>query len=167
MAIPLTADSHLSMRPLVEDDMEFLWRLYSTTRDDIAQLPLSDEQKIQFLNHQFQAQHSHYQRYFSDANFDIVLSGETRVGRLYVEYGTTEIRIIDIAILPEFRGNGIGSKLLREILERAELEKMPVRLRVEPNNPALQWYTRLGFKKIADEQINWHLEWISSEGQQD
>ena len=99
--------------------------------------------------------------------FHIVLAGETRIGRLYVHYGSIEIRVIDIAILPEFRGSGVGATLMRDVLDRAAAEKKPVRLRVEPDNPALDWYTRLGFKKIADEQTNWHMEWDSAKGEQD
>ena len=167
MAKTLQADSRLNLRPIVENDIVFLRHLYSTTRFDIAQLPITDEEKSQFFSHQFQAQHIHYQRFYSDANFDIVLSGGTRIGRLYVQYGSTEIRVIDITILPEHRGCGVGTKFMRNVLDRAELESIPVRLRVEPNNPALRWYTRLGFKQIAEEQTHWHMEWNTSRNKQD
>ena len=161
MVKPSHTEARITLRPMFENDIEFLKRLYRTTRHDIAWLPMSDEEKTQFCDHQFRAQHVHYQQCFPNANFDIVLSVKTRIGRLYVQYGSTEIHIIDIAILPEHRGSGVGTKLMGEILDQAELKKIPVRLRVEPNNPALHLYTRLGFKKIADEEINWYMEWNS------
>jgi ribosomal protein S18 acetylase RimI-like enzyme len=166
MAILAQADTRITSRPMVDDDVDFLRHLYGTTRNDIARLPLSDREKTQLLDHQFQAQHLHYQRCFPGASFNVVLSGETRIGKVYVRYGTTEIRIIDIAIVPECRASGIGTRLMREVLDRATLEQKPVRLRVEPDNPAVHWYSRLGFKTIADERNCWHLEWNASEGGQ-
>lgn len=144
---------------MVDEDLPFLQRLYSTTRFDIARLAISAEEKTKLYNHQFHAQHVHYQRYFSDANFFIVLEGEIRIGRLYVLDGSDEIRVVDISIVEEHRGNGVGTKLMMEIMNRARQKSLPVRLRVEPDNPALQWYLKLGFSKIADEQVNWHMEW--------
>jgi ribosomal protein S18 acetylase RimI-like enzyme len=159
----VASDSRIALRAMVEDDVGFLRHLYSTTRYDIDCLPLSNDERSQFLSQQFQAQHLHYQRFCSDARFDVVLRGKKRVGRFYVQYGLTEFRIVDIAILPEYRGSGIGTNLIREVLERAGVEKVSVRLRVEPDNPALAWYEGLGFRKIADEQTHWHLEWVSPE----
>ena len=70
---------------MVDSDMDFLRRLYNTTRRDILLLPISDSVKDELLAQQFDAQHNHYQKFFSDADFDIVLAKDTRIGRLYVQ----------------------------------------------------------------------------------
>jgi ribosomal protein S18 acetylase RimI-like enzyme len=155
-------ESNIALRAMVESDIEFLRHLYSTTRYDFDHLPLSNDERNQFLNQQFQAQHTHYQRFCSDTEFDVVLCGEKRIGRFYVQHASTEFRIVDIAILPEYRGSGIGTKIMHEVLERATIENLPVRLRVVPNNQAVTWYMRMGFRKIDDEQTHWHMEWVSS-----
>lgn len=163
MPTSVQTDSQITLRPIVDSDVEFLRQLYITTRNDIASAPFSNEEKDLLFNHQFNAQHTYYQHVFPDANFDIVLLGNTRIGRIYVDYGPSEVRVIDISILPEFRGRGFGTELLHAVLDRAAMNETPVRLRVEPDNPALKLYTRLGFRKIADEQVNWHLEWNSED----
>ena len=159
----IQSDSQLSLCSMVENDMEFLRHLYRTTRDDIDQLNLPDKMRAQILDQQFEAQHAHYLNIFPNAKRDIVLSGYTQVGRLYVQYGFTGIQVIDITILPAFRNSGIGTAVMRGVLDRSRLEKVPVRLRVIPGSPAVRWYTRMGFRKIADEQSHWQMEWDSSE----
>jgi ribosomal protein S18 acetylase RimI-like enzyme len=143
---------------MIDEDAEFLYRVYVSTRDDMLSLPWNDEQKSALLWNQFQAQHIHYQNFFAGAQFDIVLVDNQSVGRLYLHRTEDENRIIDIAFLPEFRGRGIGSIVMQEILDEADKQQIPVRLRVQPDRPARQWYERLGFKKIEDEQVNWHME---------
>ncbi len=151
-------DIMITRRPIDENDLEFLCAVYTTTREDIAQLPWSDEQKAELCRHQFLAQHTHYEQFFANAAFEIVLVDDEPVGRVYVDRTKDEIRVIDISILPRHRGRGIGGVVMNEILNEAAQQGLPVRLRVEPNNPARRWYESLGFQKIADEQVNWHME---------
>jgi ribosomal protein S18 acetylase RimI-like enzyme len=67
---------------------------------------------------------------------------------------------MDITLLPDYRRNGIGSKLLLAILSKgAELGKN-VTIHVEFNNPALELYERLGFQKIGEFNSVYYLyEW--------
>ena len=118
-----------------------------------------DAEREAFLRMQFQCQHDHYQVHFEKAQFDLIIWDGNRVGRLYVDRADDEIRIIDIALLPEYRGRGIGRGLITLLIEEAEKANKPVRLRVEPDNPALRLYEQLGFQMIADEQVNWHMQW--------
>ena len=145
--------------PIQPKDKAFLRALYATTRYDIDLAPVSEQQKTLLKEQQFEAQHNHYQTHFGSASFDLVCIDERPVGRLYVDDREDEVRLIDIALLPEFRGRGIGQQLLTNCQERARQLGLPLRLRVEPDNPALRLYERLGFRLIADEQINLHLEW--------
>jgi RimJ/RimL family protein N-acetyltransferase len=81
------------------------------------------------------------------------------VGRLYVDRRTDEMRIIDIALLTEYRRQGIGSRLLREILAEGQAAGLPVRIHVERHNPALRLYYRLGFRKVGDRGVYYLIEW--------
>jgi GNAT superfamily N-acetyltransferase len=153
-----TLGRSIELRPVSSSDLPFLEALYATTRPDIAALEIDEISKGQLLSTQFRAQHEHYQRYFADATFDVILDHGTPVGRLYVHRSDEELRLIDIALLPELRGRGIGGCLIEALLEEAATAAVPVRLRVEPGSPALSLYRRLGFTVIADERVNLHME---------
>lgn len=146
----------ITLRDATADDRELLCAVYSSTRtEELAQVAWSDEQKAAFLRSQFDAQDHHYKTYYPTASFSIVLVDGVRAGRLYVFRGKEEVRIVDIALLPEFRGKGVGRKLLEDILAEA---KVPVRIHVEKFNPALKLYERLGFRPIEDKGVYLFLE---------
>ncbi len=143
--------SDVGFRPIAPDDEEFLYRVYASTREEeLARVPWDAAQKEAFLRMQYNAQHSYYQEQFADARFDVILSEGRPIGRLYVERLEDEIHIIDIALLPEHRGAGIGSGILGTLLEEAAGAGKRVRIYVERENPAMTLYQRLGFREIGD-----------------
>ncbi|MDH3254334.1 MAG: GNAT family N-acetyltransferase [Acidobacteriota bacterium] len=148
----------VGFRPVIDSDFPFLEALYASTREDIAALSWSAEDKQQLMSMQFRAQHEHYRRSFPRAQFDIILWQDRPVGRLYVDRTSEEHRLIDITLLPDSRGRGLGSAVIEALLEEAARARKSVRLRVEPHNPAARLYQRLGFRTIANEQLNWHME---------
>ncbi|HSU16256.1 MAG TPA: GNAT family N-acetyltransferase [Longimicrobium sp.] len=136
----------VTLRPITEDDLSFLFLLYASTRvEELAQVPWTDEQKVAFLRQQFGAQHSWWQEHYSGARFDLVLVDRVPVGRLYVDVWEREIRIVDIALVPEYRGGGIGTMLLRRVFDEGDAAGKPVSIHVEVFNPARRLYERLGF----------------------
>ena len=149
----------IQLRSIVETDLDFLHTLYASTRvEEMAMVPWRQNQKNEFLTQQFEAQHQFYQQQFNQAKFDLVLLKGTPIGRLYVDTREDEIRIIDIALIPEYRGKGIGTALMNQVLEQAKKQHKPVRIHVEQNNPALHLYQRLGFKQINTDGIYFLME---------
>jgi ribosomal protein S18 acetylase RimI-like enzyme len=129
-----------------------LRRVYASTRqDELGQVPWSDAEKQAFLAMQFDAQDRHYRAHFPGARFDVVERNGTAIGRLIVDRGEDEIRLLDIALLPEHRGVGAGSALLRELLAEAAAQSKRVTIHVERANPARRLYERLGFRVESDE----------------
>jgi len=150
----------ISLRPLQELDLPFLYHVYASTREEeLSVVPWSAEQKTDFLRMQFEAQHAYYQEQFPGASYDIVVVNGKSAGRLYVDRRRDEIRIIDIALLPEYRGQGTGSKLLQVVLQEARSLEIPVRIHVESNNPAMNLYQRLGFRMIEEQGVYHLLEY--------
>lgn len=125
----------------------------------MALVPWDEEQKKSFLSMQFAAQDSHYRAQFPDASFSIIYRDDSPVGRLYVLREEQEIRILDITILPEYRNCGVGSSLVQELLAEAAAAGKRLRIYVETYSPSLQLFERLGFKSIAEEGMNFLLEW--------
>lgn len=145
---------------MTDEDEELLRRIYASTRaDEMAAVPWSEAEKAAFLNGQFQAQHKYYQEVFPEAEFSILEKDGEPIGRLYIDRRKDEHRLIDIALLPEFRGRGLGGELMRGVLDEARAAGKLVRIHVEQNNPAMRLYTRLGFAKIEDQGVYWLMEW--------
>ena len=145
----------IALRPARDDDQDFLFRVYAGTREEeMALAPWTDEEKAEFLNMQFTIQDTQYRQNYVGARFDIVLLDGEPVGRLYVDRCESNFHIMEIAILPEFRGRGIGAELLTSVLAEATEAKKPVRIYVIQGNPAKKLYSRLGFQKIDEQGIH-------------
>ncbi len=150
----------ISLRPVAEDDDEFLCLVYGSTREaELRLVDWNDAQKSAFVRMQFDAQRRYYEEVYAGASFDVVLADGTPAGRLYVARWPKEIRIVDIALLPAFRGRGIGTALLRELMAEGAASGRKVSIHVERFNPALGLYHRLGFLPIADEGVYILMEW--------
>lgn len=144
----------INLRPITADDQEFLYRVYASTRqEELAATGWPEQQKEVFLRQQFNAQHQYYQQHYSHSSFDVIEVDKCPAGRLYLARWPEEFRIIDIALLPEFRGQGVGSGLLTRILTEARQARLPVTIHVERNNPALDLYQRLGFHLAEDKGV--------------
>ena len=147
----------MNLRPIRDTDREFLRDLYRSTREEeMLQTPWTEAEKAQFIEFQFSAQHEHYMEHYPAAQFDVVETNEGAVGRLYVDRRKDEIRLIDIALLPEFRNQGIGGRLLNGLIDESERSGKPLSIHVEQMNPAMRLYKRLGFEKISEYGI-YHL----------
>ncbi len=147
-------------RPIEEDDEPLLRRIYASTRaDEMAAVPWSEAEKAAFVSGQFEAQHKYYQEVFPSAEFSIVEKDGEPIGRLYIDRREDEHRLIDIALLPEWRGKGVGSELMRGVLDEAREAGKLVRIHVEQDNPAMRLYKRLGFEEIEDQGVYRLMEW--------
>lgn len=150
----------IALRPCADADAPFLRHLYGTTREDeLRVVPWPEEEKRRFLDTQFRAQKTHYEAYFPDCAFLMIELEGRAVGRLYVDRGEADIHIVDIALVPEFRGRGIGQMLLEEILDEARASGRSVTIHVEHNNPARHLYDRLGFRQVDTTGVYHYLEW--------
>jgi ribosomal protein S18 acetylase RimI-like enzyme len=151
----------VTLRPVREEDRDFLRRLYASTRaEELAQVTdWSAEQKEAFLTQQFEAQHHHYQTYYAGASFGIVCGDGEPIGRLYVSRWEREIRVVDVALVPEARGRGVGGALLRDLLAEGKRTGRTVSVHVERFNPAQRLYRRLGFREVEENGPYFLMEW--------
>lgn len=151
----------LRFRTIHEGDMDFLKKVYRSTRETELNLTSwNEQQKSNFISQQFEAQHQYYTENYTGAHFTLILVGEQRAGRLYAVEWPDEIRIIDLTLLPEFRGKGYGSQILRSILDHGATNRKKVGIHVERTNPAMKLYDRLGFLIQEDKGVYQFLEWI-------
>jgi ribosomal protein S18 acetylase RimI-like enzyme len=154
-----TSDS-LRLRAATPEDKPFLRAVYASARaEELGRVPWSVEQKRAFTDMQFASQDTHYRRHYPTAQYSIIKVQGVPAGRLYVDRLEKEIRIIDIALLPEHRRAGIGTRLLSELQNEARLAGKALTIHVEKFNPALCLYQRLGFRQIEDKGVYLFLEW--------
>lgn len=150
----------IALRPVAPTDAPFLYRVYASTREpEMALVDWTAEQKAAFLQMQFAAQDRYYHETLPDVAYQVVLWDGQPAGRLYVGRWPAEIRVVDIALLPEYRSHGIGSALFRDLMAEAREAGKALRIHVERFNPAQRLYARLGFVQIADEGVYLFLEW--------
>ncbi len=151
--------AHTRLGPVSNDDTPFLFALYASTREEeLSVVPWTPEQKNAFLRMQFQAQQTSYDGNYPGASRDLILLGEEPIGRLYVQRTPDEIRVIDIALLPAWRGRGIGSRYLRDLCRESDATGIPLAIHVEKQNRALQLYQRLGFAIADDRGVYWFMK---------
>jgi GNAT superfamily N-acetyltransferase len=153
----------LELRLATAADEPMLRRLYASTRaDEMALVPWTDAEKRSFCDMQFDAQDRHYRAEYRDARFDVVVVDGQPAGRLTVSRTQQCINVVDIAVLPEFRGGGIATALLEGLQAEARLTGRRVALAVEIQNPAAELYRRLGFAVTETVGIHQFMSWVPS-----
>ena len=125
---------------------------------ELAHLPWDDGMRRAFVEQQFTAQDTHYREHYPGATLDVIEVDGEPAGRLYVHRGASDIRIMDIALAPEYRGRGIGSGLLRALIAEAQANARTLSIHVETNNPARRLYERLGFVQAGEHGVYLLLE---------
>lgn len=151
----------LTLRPETPDDLQFRFDLFVRSRPpewDQVQLPL--DQLTQVMNHQFWAQTNTYLARFPEARFDIVeLDGE-RIGRIVVNRPGDRIHIVDQAIVPTLRGQGLGTAIMRQLMDEAAAESLFMTLKVSnANDPSMRLYSRLGFEVLTESLEYIEMTW--------
>ncbi|HEV2034155.1 MAG TPA: GNAT family N-acetyltransferase [Candidatus Dormibacteraeota bacterium] len=160
---PTAAAERVALRAVEAGDDGFIRQVFASTRAaEIARINWTDDQKHAFLNMQFTAQDHYYRSQYPDADHQVVLVDGQPAGRYYVHRNQDRVLIVDVALLPNHRGHGVGTALLESTLSEAQASGMPVVLNVEMSNPAARLYRRLGFTKTAEqgihEEMTWHPE---------
>jgi len=136
----------LYLRPETIDDREFLADLYISTRE--AELPYFG---ASLLRTQYEIRRLQYLARFPGTAPNLILVSDSRCGALWLAEYPDEIRIVDIALLPQFRTRRLGTSVLLALTSRADLEFKPLTLTVSNTNPgACRLYQRLGFVVIED-----------------
>jgi ribosomal protein S18 acetylase RimI-like enzyme len=154
------ASAALQFRRMTDADLAFIARLYASTRiEELAIVPWSEQQKAAFLDMQFRAQHSDYQRRYQNADWLVITRKGEDIGRLYIERTRSDHHIIDIALLPGHRRQGFGSALLCDLLDEAAAAGKPVTIYVEKHNPAMRLYRRMGFETEKDQGVYELMRW--------
>jgi ribosomal protein S18 acetylase RimI-like enzyme len=142
------------------DDEAFLFEVYASTRDtELVLTGWNAETKAAFLKMQFNAMRQGYAAQYPQGDFLVVLRGDNRIGRMVIDRSSEEIRLVDIALLPEERGRRIGTSLVRKLQQEASCAGRLLRLQVLKDSGPAQWYRRLGFVAVQADGIYESMDW--------
>jgi ribosomal protein S18 acetylase RimI-like enzyme len=153
----------VTLRTETDADRDFRYRLFCTSRQPEFALLLPPPVFEQVMRHQFQAQTVSYLADFPRARFDIIELGGRPIGRIVVDRPGDVVYIVDQAIVPELRNKGLGTAIMRGLMEEARAAGVAVRLMASQNDPAMRLYARLGFA-VTDTATPMYttLEWRSA-----
>jgi len=155
----------LTLRRVTPADDAFLLSVYDSTRaDELSQAEWQEGQKELFVKWQFDLQRREYEARFPDAEYFVILIDDLPAGRIWIGRDSEQIRLLDIALLPEFQNRGAGTILLRRLIAESKEAGKPLRHMVFVlNNDAHRFYERLGFVVIEEFGAYKHMEWKAEE----
>lgn len=130
------------LRPATPADEDWQLTIYAASRaDEMALIGWPPEQCRHFVTMQHRAQQQHYARHFPRSVCQLILVGDAVAGRLWLDERADGLHILDITLLPAWRGRGLGTCCLQALARQGR----PLSIQVELHNPARRLYARLGF----------------------
>lgn len=162
----------ITLRAVRPEDRSLLYAIYASTREEEMALTGWDKDaQDRFLEMQFNAFQLTYpvtKEELQNTHIDptgriryedqvIELDG-TPVGRLVLWRTNDEIRGADIALLTAYRSKGIGSHILRQMIEESNRKNKPIRIHVLKMNRAKELYERFGFELTGEHGFHFQME---------
>ena len=151
---------NISLRPVEPEDEAFLYEVYRSTRaEELAAWGWDERQQELFLKMQLRARDQSYLMYYTEISDSIILFEKSRAGRIIISRSDKEIKLVDISLLPEYRGAGLGTSLIKDLFAEADRTERVVRLQVErTNTEARRLYERMGFLLTSENQTHFQME---------
>lgn len=151
----------LVIRPSNDRDKPFLMNLYNSTRDDLKHVDASHDFIEELIEMQFKAQFEGYGEQFPNAFYFVIERQQEKIGRIAVDFGHNEVRIIDISFIKAAQNKGYGSVVINALKSAAEQNKVPLTLTVLHSNvPAINLYQKLGFKIVDNKLPHALMMWL-------
>lgn len=148
------------VRPATPEDDAFLFDVYcSTKQDQVAALP-NPSLASHFLRIEYTAQNRRFELRFPGHERWVVLVDGEPAGRLYLHRSPSLLQVVDLTLLPEHRSQGLGTRLMRLVLDQAAAAEQAVTLRVSRSNPrAASLYDAIGFRLVTEDDQDVYFEW--------
>lgn len=150
----------IALRPVEAGDADFLRALFVADRRALfAAAALPEPMLAMLLDQQYRAHEVGTAQEHPEAERSVILADGAAVGRLVTapdhRAGARTLRIVDIALVPEARGRGIGTTVLEDTIRSArEAGWTALSLMVTHTNPhAARLYRRLGFRPRGEDAV--------------
>lgn len=138
------APSNLTLRPALPEDLNWLNGFYEEIMRPYVE-----------LTHAWDP--ARFRELYDPARSWIIGFDGREIGFLSWEVRLNYVYFNNIQIHPDYRGRGLGTRLIQHVIAEAEQLRLPIRLRVLKGNPAKDLYLRLGFREDAELEHSWEL----------
>jgi len=142
-------------------DDAFLYDVFATTwESEVAALPNQN-----LARHVLRIQHIAQERRFASrypGHQRLIVTTEDgrRAGRLYLLRTGSVMHVVDLTVLPELRGAGLGTHVLRQLMALAAAEDLPIAAQVSRSNTRVtDACARLGFELVDVDDLDNFLRW--------
>jgi ribosomal protein S18 acetylase RimI-like enzyme len=152
--------SGLTIRPARDSDKVFISTLYRAVRNDLRLVDAEEDFVEMLIEQQHHAQTVGYGEMFPDAMYFIVEKHTEKIGRIVVDFGMNDVRLVDLAFIPVAQGKGYGSEVIQMLQQAAAVNRVPLTLSVMTHNYAAKaLYVRLGFVLLNDRGTHEEMVW--------
>jgi ribosomal protein S18 acetylase RimI-like enzyme len=159
----LSTIGDIALRPAAAADDALLRRIYASTREEeMAATGWPAQRRTAFLHQQFVAQQRHFRQHYPGAQNLIMERDGQPVGRLCWHWMPGELRMVDISLLPEWRGLGLGRQVVMALQALAAAQGLAMGLHVEVGNRAIALYERLGFVVTGHSGLHHRMRWTDT-----
>jgi ribosomal protein S18 acetylase RimI-like enzyme len=160
MAISESQSVQLRMRIAQAEDESFLFNLFAESQDHLAALRSNEIVWRRLVELQYQGRQISYEARTPEAENLLLLDPQgSPLGRILVDRRPHRWRIVDLALMPAWRGRGIGTQVLREYQRQAATAGASLELQVTPLNPARRLYERMGFRAVSEDAQAVEMVW--------
>jgi ribosomal protein S18 acetylase RimI-like enzyme len=151
--------SQIVCRPVTAEDEPFLRHLIiATLAEELAAWAWPEAIRDQLLEMQYRIRRQGIDANYPGSDRSVIFTEGQPVGWIVVTWSAKDVHIVEIAVLPEQRGKGIGTRVLGDVITEAVHRGIPARLQVNVTNRAIGLYGRLGFVRTGGDEVQHFLE---------
>jgi ribosomal protein S18 acetylase RimI-like enzyme len=149
-----------SLRAATSADQDFLDALYFSSREDLHAVSPDAHGVAQLVRMQQQMQQAGFNAHYPQAQHWLVQRAGQAIGRVVLDFGAADVRLVDLAIIPASRRAGAATAVLQAVQAMAHAQGLAVSLAVsQANAGAMRLYQRLGFDVSAQDVVQAQMRW--------
>ena len=138
----------ITFRQIKIKDFEFLWQMHNAALKNFIAATWGWNEALQ---------RRFFTESFSMEKGKIIVADGKDAGFIWTSEKESEITLVSIRLLPEFQNRGIGTKLIKDLIDESETKNKPVGLQVLKVNPARNLYEKLGFRVVAETETHFRM----------
>jgi ribosomal protein S18 acetylase RimI-like enzyme len=139
----------IHFRLATPDDSEYIYNLKKKTLKEYIQQTWGWDEDVQ---------RAYHKKNFEPKKLQIIQEDGNDIGCISIEEEPGKFILSIIEITPAYQNKGIGSKLIRDLLEQGSQEKKTIELQVlKANHRAFRLYKSLGFTLKAETSTHYQM----------